>query len=289
MDSFSRSWSLLKESWTVLKENKTLAVFPILSGIACILVMATFVGSFFAIPGLQDVLDRNQQQEPAQQALLWALVFCFYVVNYFVIVFFNVALVSCVIMHFHGERPTFGDGLSAAMSRLPQIFGWAVLSATVGVLLKAIEERSEWVGQFVTNLIGLAWAAVTYLVVPILAVEKLGPVGAVKRSAHLLRECWGEGLIGNFGLGLIGFLLNIPGILLIVGAVMLGMRDGQPNLGIIIGGVGVGIFYILAVAIILSTLKQIYVAGLYVYAAEQQVPQDFSPDMMQEAFRTKQK
>ena len=287
MDNFSRSWSLLKESWAVLKANKTLAVFPLISGVACLLVMATFVGSFFAIPGLSDLLDRNRQHDPAQQALMYVLLFCYYVVNYFIIVFFNVALVSCAIMHFHGDRPTLGEGFSAAMSRLPYIFGWAVLAATVGMILKLIEERSEWVGKFVTGLLGMAWTAVTYLVVPVLAVEKLGPIGALKRSTQLLRECWGEGLIGSFGFGLIGLLLNIPGILIIAGAVMLGMRGGQPNLPIIFGGIGLGVLYILTVAIILSTLKQIYLAGLYIYAAEQQVPQDFSPELMQGAFQQK--
>jgi hypothetical protein len=288
MDSFSRSWSLLKESWAVLKENKTLAVFPILSGIACVLVLATFVGSFFAIPGLSDILDKNQQQQDqTARIVMGVLVFCYYVVNYFVIVFFNTALVSCAIMHFHGQKPTFGDGLRAAMARLPQILGWAVLAATVGMILRAIEERSEFVGKLVADLLGLAWTAITYLVVPVLAVEKLGPIAATKRSAQLLKECWGEGLIGNFRLGLIGFLCYIPGLLLLVAGFVLGMAGGQPNLPVLFTLAGIGILYLVTVAIILSTLKQIYVAGLYMYAAEQQIPQEFSPDLLQGAFRQK--
>lgn len=288
MDKFSRSWALLKESWAVLKENKTLAVFPIISGISCILVLATFVGSFFAIPGLRDVLNQNKQIDQATQVALYVLAFVYYFVNYFVIVFFNTALVSCAIMHFRGHKATFGDGISAAMARLPQILGWALLSATIGIILKAIEERFEWIGAFVADILGMVWTAVTYLVVPILAVEKLGPIAATKRSAQLLKECWGEGLITNFGLGLIGFLLYLPGFLLIAAGIALGvMAPGKPNFALMFAVIGIGILYLLTVGIVMSTLQQITVAGLYLYAAEQQAPAAFSQELMEGAFTRK--
>lgn len=288
MDRFSRSWALLKESWAVLKENKTLAVFPILSGISCILVLATFVGTFLAMPGLRELLNQNRQIDPKTQAVLWVLGFLYYFVNYFVIVFFNTALVSCAIMHFHGHKATFGDGISAAMARLPQILGWALLSATIGIILKAIEERFEFIGSFVADILGMVWTAVTYLVVPILAVEKLGPIAATKRSAQLLKECWGEGLITNLGLGLIGFLLYLPGFAFIVLGVVLGAAAaGKPNLPIMFGMIGIGVFYLLTVAIVMSTLQQITVAGLYLYASEQKAPDAFSQELMEGAFTRK--
>src|SRR5262245_43637460 len=286
MDSISRSFSLLKQSWAVLRANMTLAIFPILSGLACIMVMVSFLAPVIAIPGLRDMFTQgNRRGDPAAQVVFWVGLFCFYLVNYFIIVFFNVALVSCAIMHFNGRKPTFTDGLRAAMSRMPQILGWATMAATVGIILKAIDDRSDWLGQFAVHLLGLAWSAVTYLVVPILAVEKLGPIDAVKRSATLLKQCWGEGLVGNFSLGLIAFVAYIPGFVIIFAAVALGGMAGPANLPILIAGIGLGVLYMLGVAIILSTLKQIYVAGLYIYAAEQRVPGTFSTDLMRGAFR----
>src|SRR5260370_20607117 len=118
----------------------------------------------------------------------WAYVvaFAFYFCNYFVIVFCNAALVSCAMLSFHGHKPTLADGFRAASSRLPQILAWALVSATVGVLLKVIENAHEKVGQFVSALLGTAWTVMTYFVVPVLVVEKVGPFEAIGRSMPVL-------------------------------------------------------------------------------------------------------
>jgi hypothetical protein len=199
-----------------------------------------------------------------------------------VIVFFNTALVSCAIIRFKGGDPTVSDGLSAAMSRLPQIFGWALLAATVGMILHSIEKRANFVGQIVVSILGLMWSAATYLVVPVLVVEKLGPIDALKRSVLLLRHCWGDGLVGNFSLGLIGFLLAIPGIALIMGAFFLGAAAESLVLGIALGVLGVA--YLVVLSIVISALKQIFIAGLYIYAAEEHVPEGFDEELMRTAF-----
>src|SRR5262245_6924841 len=221
-DRLSRGWELAGQSWEVLKRDKSLVIFPILSGIACLLVVASFLLPLFLVPGfgagLQAVFDEDAagHQKPAAQIVYAALLFAFYFVNYFVIVFFNTALVSCAIVRFKGGEPTLSDGLRMAGARLPQIAGWAALSATVGVILKMVEEKTDWIGQIVIGLIGAAWAVATYLAVPTLAVEGVGPIEALKRSAGLIRQTWGEGLAGNIGMGLIGFLISLPGIALII-------------------------------------------------------------------------
>src|SRR5581483_11173043 len=107
-------------------------------------------------------------------------------------------------------------GFRAAMARLPQIFAWALVSATVGVLLKVIENAHERVGAIIADLLGLAWSIMTFFVVPVLVVERVGPVDAVKRSISLLRETWGEALVGRAGLGFILFLLALPLILVAI-------------------------------------------------------------------------
>jgi serine/threonine protein kinase len=135
----------------------------------------------------------NQRaKELAESLSRVGLGFAFYLATSFVIVFFNTALISCALIRFDGGNPTLGDGLSAAVARLPQILGWALLSATVGTILKQVEERVPLVGKFVIGLVGMAWAILTFMVVPILAAEGLGPIAAVKRSTSLLRKTWGE-------------------------------------------------------------------------------------------------
>jgi hypothetical protein len=294
--SLSNSWEILGQSWAVLRKNKELTLFPILSNIACLLVVASFVLPFVIVPEWgKAVLDLgNQANQVGQGAgrqnglqpahiVLTFLVFLFYVVNYFVIVFFNVALVSCAVIRLNGGEPTLRDGLSTASARLPQIFGWALVAATVGTILKAIEDRSDVIGRFVVGLLGVAWTVTTYLVVPILAVEGLSPFAALKRSAELLRRAWGEGLAGGFAMGLIGFLLSLPGIALLVFGVMMIPQLHWGAAVIIFGGLA----YLLVTAIVLSTLKQIYLAGVYIYAAEQRIVDGFDAELLRSAFRAK--
>ena len=165
------------------------------------------------------------------------LLFAFYVVNYFVIVFFNSALIACAIIRFKGGNPTIGNGFSAAFSRMPQILGWALVAATVGLILKIIESRSEKLGALVAGLLGMAWSAVTYFVVPVIVVEQAGPVQAGRRSLDILKKTWGEALTANFGIGFIVFLASLAGIIpLVLGVVALATENVILGIcGIVIG------------------------------------------------------
>jgi len=284
-DSFSRSWEMISQSYAVLKKQKTLVVFPILSGIACLIVAVSFIAPILAMPDLFQKVARKGGDPEARNWIFAIGGFLFYFINYFIIIFFNAALAACAVMHFKGIDPTLGDGLSAAGRRLPQILGWAFVAATVGMILRAIQDRSEWIGKLIVGFLGLAWTAVTYLVVPVLAVEGKGPIDALKRSGELLRRTWGEGLAGGLTMGLVGFLLTLPGLLLIFAGAM----GGAAMQNMMLGGIGIalGVIYLVVISIVLSTLKQIYIAGLYLYAAEGVMPNGFSPDLVQEAFHKK--
>ena len=294
-DSISNSWAILKQSWGVLRKNKELTLFPIISGIVSMLVAATFVLPFFVVPELRhQVMAWGDQANQAAQGggqrgietgriVMFVLMFLFYVTSYFVVVFFNVALVSCAVVRMSGGEPTLRDGFSAAGARLPQILGWSVVAGTVGMILKLIEDRSDAIGRFVIGLLGLAWTVTTYLVVPILAVEGLGPMDALKRSAALLRHSWGEGLAGNFTMGLIGFLLCLPGAALFFIGMMVIAKIGWAAAFFVAGGV----VYLMAVAIVMSTLHQIFLAGVYIYAAQQRIPNGFDEELLRSAFRRK--
>lgn len=300
MTSISRGWGLMKQSWSVLKLDKELMLFPVLSGGACLLVLASFALPFIASPELRNLVlptvqeqPDEQQGEPAAAAegqqtakYVSAIVgFAFYLVNYFVIVFFNTALAACAIKRFSGGDPTVGYGLREACSRLPQILAWALVAATVGYLLRVIEERLSIVGKLIVGLIGVAWSVVTYLVVPVLAVERVGPFRAVRRSAELLTKSWGAALVGNVSLGVAGFLLSLPGILLLVAAPFAGLAAELLWPAVALGVMG--LVYLVACSIVTSTLRQILLAGVYLYAATGQVPAGLSEDVLRSAFRPK--
>jgi Family of unknown function (DUF6159) len=276
-ERMANGWELAKESWGVLKQDKELIVFPILSGIACLLVVASFLVPLWAADELQNLDDAPNR---LQQPIAWAITFAFYFVNYFVITFFNSALIACAVIRFRGGDPTLADGFRASMNRLPQIAGWALVSATVGVILKAIERRSSHVGRIVIALVGTAWSIATFVVVPVLVVEGTGPIKAVQRSVSILRKTWGEALTANFGIGFITFVASLPAVGLIIGGGML-IASSQV-LGAVL--IGLGVLGLIAVSLISTTLNAVVLAAIYLYAADEQVPSGFDRKLLRSAF-----
>ena len=193
-------WEFGMQSFGVLRHDKELVLFPLMSGAACLLVMASFAIPLWSTPWFR---QRCEDQEAPQNPIVYVILFAFYVINYFVVVFFNAALVSCALKRLAGGNPTVGYGLKQAMSRLPQIAAWALVSGTVGFVLKTIESTFEKIGQLGRVADRRGWAIATYFVVPVLVVEKVGPWEALKRSTTLIRRTWGEALVGNMGIGLI--------------------------------------------------------------------------------------
>lgn len=280
----SNSWALFQQCFAILRADKKLALFPLLAGAASLLVVISFaVPVGFYLSGMTD--EQFEHVSTAQQILGYAVLFLFYLVNYFVVVFFNTALAACAIARFKGEDATLGDGLGIACARLPQILGWAMLSATVGTILRAIEERFGLVGRFVISLIGAAWAIATFLVVPTLAVEGVGPFEATKRSVALLRKCWGEGLAGSLGLNAISgvFFFALIAVTLLGVFLALSLNSIPALVVVLVVAVVTG----LALAIFISTLGQIYVSGLYLFAAEGRIPMGFDESLLRDAFKPK--
>lgn len=276
-ERISNGISLAKQSFHVLMLDKELLLFPVFSGVSCLLVLASFVAPLWGSDLVAPIINDGQLPD---NPLAWVLLAAFYFVNYFVIVFFNSALVACAIIRFKGGNPGIGDGLRASMARLPQICGWAAVSASVGLILKIVESRSERFGQILASVIGLAWTITTYFVVPVLVVEKLGPIEATKRSLSVVRKTWGEAMTANFGIGILTFLGMLPGIAVIIGGVML--IEGSQIAGIallIAGGC-----WLLFVALVSSALDSILLGALYLYAAEDQVPEGFDKNVLRNAF-----
>ena len=280
-DRMARGWEMTKESWRVLKLDSKLIVFPLISGLACLVVLLSFALPLWGSDYLNTVLE---EQEAPHDILAYIILFAFYFANYFIIVFFNSALVGCAIIRFKGGDPTIADGFRAATDRLPQIVGWALVSATVGLILRIIESRSERVGQIVAGLMGMAWSAVTYFVVPVIVIEKKGPVEATKRSLAILRKTWGEALTANFGIGLIISLIMLVALLpIFLGAAAI--ASGMVPLGI--AGIALGVILVLLLSLISSALHAIVIAALYLYAAEGSVPKHFDNQLLTEAFVAK--
>lgn len=266
------TWGLMGASWDVLKRDKELLIFPLLSGICCTLVLASFaVPIWYAGSWQPPRADAAWQR----QLVYYGVLFLFYLSNFFVITFFNAAIIAGAIDRMRGGDPTVGSCLRAATSRLPLILGWALVSATVGLVLRAIEDRSEKIGQLIAGLLGMGWSVVSFLVVPILVVERLSPLDALSGSAKLLKDTWGKQLLSNFSFGVVFFLLSLPALAVIGFAFYAAAQMSVVTLAVI--GIVVAVAYLVILALIQSALQSIFQAALYLHAREKLNP-DFYPD-----------
>ncbi|GMV05040.1 MAG: hypothetical protein AMXMBFR53_13200 [Gemmatimonadota bacterium] len=270
----SNSWTLVKASADVLRLDKELMVFPLLSGIATVLVTASFFVPVVALGGLE-VLAREDGSY-----LGYALGFAYYLVLYTVMFFFNSALVGAALIRLDGGDPTVSDGLAIASKRMGAIVGYAAVAATVGMVLRAISERSGIVGRIVVGLVGMAWTLATYLAVPVLVTRDVGPIDAVKESAALFKKTWGEQVAGNFGMGwamvMAGLSWGLVSVLVIV--VM-----AQISPALVLAAVAVAVLGFVFLALLASALKGIYTAALYRYAVSGETG-FFDDDMVARAF-----
>ena len=266
----------MSECWQVLKQYKSLLVFPLISGICCLLLLASFAIPIYTT-GAWEPPGRDAATQ--RQIAYYGTLFAFYVCNYFIVVFFNAAIVACAAVRLGGGDPTVADGLRAAASRLPVIAGWALVSGTVGLVLRIIEDRSEKIGQIVAGLLGMAWTIVSFLVVPILVIENKGPIAALRDSTALLKKTWGEQLASNFSFGLIFLLLAIPAF----GVIFLGLFAGSKV--ILITCAVSAVIYLIVLALVQSALQAIFQTALYLFARDGQVSAGFHAEVLEGALR----
>jgi hypothetical protein len=297
MDRIRNSWSLVKEAWAVLRQDRELALFPVLSGIVSVLVLASFALPALLLFPWAELSHSGSGSFRSELGahfgpLHYVGIFLYYLATYFVVVFFNAGLVACVKKRFAGEDPTLRDGLDFSLQNVGRIFQWALLSATVGTILRGIEERAGWLGQIVVGLLGMAWSVVSFFVVPVLVYERVGPIDALRRSADTLRKTWGEALVANIGMGWAFGLLSLAGALVLTGGIVGGialLAGGATVLGIVamVGTLVLCLVYWTALGIIQSALQGIFLTACYEYATTGAVPSAFTADYVMAAYRPK--
>jgi hypothetical protein len=248
-DRLSNGWTISMNSFKVLKANKQLILFPILSGISMLLILGSFVTVVLAAAGW----DVDAIGDPSEGTSILIL-FLYYLVNYFVVVFFNMALIHCTHLYFKGEEVTIEEGLRFSIKRIGAIFAWAMFAATIGTILRLIAEELGWLGKLIVSLIGVVWSVATFFVVPVIAYENLGPIDAFKRSTKMMKEKWGESIGAGFSFGLVQFI----GFLVVgVGLFLLGSIF-DPFVGVVLAVLGV-----LLVSAIISAAQTIFISAVY--------------------------
>jgi hypothetical protein len=272
MGRIKRGWGLTKKSWALLREHPSLLRFPLYGAVATTLLAIVFLG-----PGLY-LFDDDQLA-----GAIPLIVIGVYVLS-FVGFYFSVGLAACADMIFRGEQATVSDGLAVARSRLSQISGWAAVSAAISLVMGVLENQGGALGTIAARLVGMAWSLVTFLAVPVIAIEGTGPFETIKRSGALFRERWGQQITGNIAIGAAVFLLGVlPAVLLIVAGVAL--WSSASFLGALLVVIGA---LVLAIALLISrALSGIFGVALYRYALDGETVGGFTREELESAVKVK--
>jgi hypothetical protein len=275
MTKFKGGFALAKHSWRTLRSHRSLLAFPILGGAMSLVIVAppALAGAYLA--------DRG---DTVPGALLGAV--AIYLVC-FVSAFVGVGLAAAADAALRGEPASLGQGLRVASNRLGAISGWALISALLSIVLRALETRSE-LAAVAAALIGGAWSVISLLVIPAIALEDVGPVTAMKRSASMFKEHWGGRVSGMAAIGGGVFLLvMLPALGLMFGGVMILSDAGSAGVG---GGallLALGAVLFAAGAVLSGALRQIFAVALYRYTTTGEATGGFDSAELENAIRVK--
>jgi hypothetical protein len=270
MGRIARSFELVEQSYRTLMQDKELMVLPLISGTIVALVIAGVVFGF----GVDTA--RIERHGPD----IYVPLFLTYIASYATSIFFQAAVVAGATERMRGGNPTVGSALAAARRRLGSILMWAVLAATVGIGLRALEDRLGFVGKILARFAGVAWSLATFFVVPVLVLEEEHSIGeSFTRSTGLFKRTWGETVTGGVSLGL-AMLCAWVTLIMIVGLVG---YSGSIVLTMIVFAAGA-----IPLTVFFSALQGVYVASLYRYATEGDVPSGFDGELLKQAFKRKE-
>jgi hypothetical protein len=281
---FSRSWEITKLSFGVIKHDKELLLFPILAIIfSLIFIIVVLFPSVLA-----GIITINKDEIGL---LGYIILFILYAGLAFISTFFNVAVVYTAKKRFEGGNALFRESVGFALSKLHLIFYWSLVSATVGIILRIIEnfaERSQGAGRILlyltSSLFGMVWAIATLFVIPGMVYYNLGPIAAIKKSIAVLKKTWGESLIRYYGLGLAQFLFIVIGIVFLIPLYFIFSILGLFGIFTLIA---IGILYFLIVVLVFGIANQIFNTALFVYADSGKIPGGYNEQVMRNAFTKK--
>ncbi len=268
----ANGWHIATASWRVLSRDRELVLIPVLAAVAAALAFAAV-----AVPGF--LLLGGSDAAQASDVALWLVLVLASVVATWAVAIGSAAVVAGAAERMGGGEPTLGSAFAAARARAGRLLGWAVLATVVSIILDQLEQRFGFLGRMVSWIAGTAFGVVSFLALPVIVFEDVGPIEALRRSARLLRSTWGEQLAFNFGLGLLGFFAILPAVALAAGLVVTGVVVLQ------VVGVVVAAAWIVLVLAVTSALSAVFKAALYRWAVGLPVDPAFDAGGLTAAFR----
>jgi len=271
----SRGWRLFKATFGILKAEKSLVLFPVISAVLSLIVLGVFI---FPALTIFNSTGADIDTWGATQWAMWvAFLFVFYFITYLITIFFKSAVISNATEVMNGNDPTIGQGISVPASHIGKLAVWALIQATIGLILSMIRSRDNLIATLLSSILAAAWELVTFFVIPVLIFEKQGVPGSIKESWNLFKKTWGETVVSGFSF----IILYIPAFILFflaMGTFMIGMGS------VTIAAFGLALMVFVATGVLASTLHGILVALLYNYAKTGEIPDMIDHDLIENAF-----
>lgn len=265
-------WHLTRKSWEVFRQDPGLVKFAIASGVLSLLVVAVVIG-----PGLY-LIDQESQVLGGVIVAVGAFLAAY------ISIYFAIGLAHSADRQMAGEPVSFREGMAVAGSRASEAAGWAFVSVVVMTIIRAIQERFGVFGAIFGGLAAAAWGILTFLAIPVIAIEGTGPIETIKRCAHLVKSRWGEQITGVVTIGAAVALFGIlPAVLLIAGGIALWATSGVGGAALI----GIGLVILVIAALVQQVLSTIFGVALYRYVAEEKAVGGFTTEDLEGAVRTK--
>jgi hypothetical protein len=267
---------LTRKAWTLMSGGHRLWALPIASAVTLVLA---------AIPifvPLAILVERD-----AGRGVIVALLVLWLFMLTSISTFFSVAFLGQIDAHIEGRAMTTRQAFGFARERLPAILGWSLLTTVVGTSLRALENVSggDLLARIIGVLGGLAWSLATFFIVPVLALEDVGPVEALKRSAGAFKKRWGEQVTGDLVIGGVYTLAIL--LFLVVAGVGVAVATSVPALGVLI--LVAGVSGALASIVVSSTISRVFSLVVYRHATDRPLPAPFTEADVAAAFKPKRR
>ncbi len=272
-----RSWEIFKSSVRVIKIDKEILAFSFTELVLYFIVLGVFI---FLIIFNRGIFGKG--------GLAYAWIFLVYLGFAFINSFFSLCITHTSLERFNGKSPTINKTVRFALSKFFIILKWAILSATVGILLKILEETSKkskgaegFVLKISEKVFGLAWKVTTVFVIPVISTESVGPFKAIKKSTKILKRTWGESLVRYFGVGAIQMLTFLIGFFVFA---LLGVAILFINPLLIVVPAGLFVIYSTFIWVFFSSVNEVFNSAIYFYATTGKRASGYSKDILKNAF-----
>lgn len=311
MNKFQRSWELFKTSLDVIWRDKRLLLFPILTTMFTIVLVALFVVPVAFQPTGYSYTS-GQHWQAVSHSIYVAdsvgsagytgtghytikgvrpLAVGYFAVMYFATMFcatfFNVAFYQQILAALSGQPVSISSGLRFAVSKWKSILLWTLFAGAVGYVIKALEQRFGWLGQLIMKLVGAAWSVACVFVIPVIITEQetSNPLVMLKKSALTLKQTWGESLIGYAGLSFGSAIIVILSVIWLGGGIVVSMA-----LHVYWMIAAVALIWLTAMILwsyVMNVASQIFRCALFLYASQGAMPHPYTEEMAASAWRRK--